>query len=173
MKKKCLLLIVPFMMLTACANIKVGKTTYTDAEINDIITDAMGETPIEVLPYEGELSPLELLDTIEQETSESLVKFHEGDDDQFITVVDANYYSGEGPYVSYGDYTPKESDVVLVDEEDNKITLEAISKSDGKVTYKVPVSKFAENHGYHVQLKNDAVNSLIKNNLLDKSLIIH
>ena len=157
MKKKCLLLMVPLMMITACANIKLGKTTYTDAEINDIITDAMGETPIEVLPYEGELNPLELLDTIEQETAESLVKFHEGDADQFITVVDSNYYSGEGPYASYGEYTPKESDVVLVDENENKITLEAVSKSDGKVTYKVPVSKFAENHGYHVQLKNDAV----------------
>ena len=157
MKRHGLLLILSVFLLAGCANIKPEQNTYTDEEINNMIEEAMEEAPIEVLPYEEDLSPMVLLDNIEQETAESLVKFNKGDADQFVTVVDSNYHFAEGPYLSYGEYTPTESDVVLVDENENHINLEAISKSDGKVTYRVPVSEFEENHGYHVQLKNEQV----------------
>lgn len=166
MKAKLLLLALPVLMLASCTNIKAEKDTLSDEEINNMIEEAMEETPIEILPYEGDASPLELLDTIEQETSESLVKFNKGDSDQYISVVDTDYHLANAPMTSYGSYTPGESDVVLVDENDNQINLEAISQSQGKVTYKVPVSKFEENHGYHIQLKND----LVKFSNKDKSI---
>lgn len=157
MKNKLMLLALPILMLASCTNVKAEENTLSNDDINNMIEEAMEETPIEILPYEGDTSPLELLDTIEQETSESLVKFNKGDNDQYISVVDVDYYTAEAPMTSYGTYTPVESDVVLVDENENQINLEAVSKSEGKVTYKVPVSKFEENHGYHIQLKNEQV----------------
>ena len=157
MKKHGLLLLLPMFMLAACADIKPGETTYTDEEIDSMIEEVMEETPIEVLPWEGEISPMMLLDNIEQETAESLVKFNKGDEDQYVTVVDSNYHYGTGANVSYGEYTPTSSDVVLVDEEEHEINLEPVTRSEGKVTYRVPVSKFEENHGYHIKLNTDQV----------------
>ena len=162
MKKRYLLLMVPALLLAACANAKPKEDTYSDEDIDGIIEGVLDDVPIEVVPYEGDTSPLELLDKIEQETSESLVKFKKGDKDQYITVIDTNYHFGEATTISYGEYNPTESDVVLIDENDNPINLTVSNRSSGKVTYKVPVSSFEEYHNYHIKLTNDKVKFINK-----------
>ena len=157
MKKRYLFLFIPLLALAACTNIREEKTEYSNEEVRDAVEEALTEVPIEVLPYDEELQPLELLDKIEQETAESLVKFNKGDKDQFVSIVGTDYEAEEAPKTSHGDYIPTSSDVVLVDENDNELALEPINRDQGKLTLKVPVSKFDENHGYHVKLKNDNV----------------
>ena len=157
MKKRYLFLFIPLLALAACTNIREEKTEYSNEEVRDAVEEALTEVPIEVLPYDEELQPLELLDKIEQETAESLVKFNKGDKDQFVSIVGTGYEAEEAPKTSHGDYNPTSSDVVLVDENDNELVLEPINRDQGKLTLKVPVSKFDENHGYHVKLKNDNV----------------
>ena len=162
MKKRFLFLFIPLLTLACCSNIKSREVEYSEEEVRDAVEEALNEVPIEVLPYEENLEPLELLDKIEQETAESLVNFNRGDKDQYISVVGTDYEDGEAPIASCGEYNPTSSDVVLADENDNEIDLETINNSEGKLTLKVPVSKFDENHGYHVKLKNDNVKFFTK-----------
>ncbi len=148
---------IPMMILCSCSSIKKEDNDYSDEESRQLLEEALQEIPIEVLPYEEELKPLELLDNIEQESTESLVKFHEGDNDQYVYVVGTDYIEAEAPYSSSGSYDPTSTDVTLVDENDNEIPMTLINSSNGKATFKVPVSTFEEKHGYHVKLNSDVV----------------
>ena len=168
MKKRILFLTIMSFLIISCTNneAKQNKKNYSDDEINSILDDALKEVPIEVEDYEGDLSSLTLLDTIEQETSESLIKFNEGDVDQFVTVVSKDYVLENAPYTSNSSYIPTTDDAILVDENDNKIDLELVSSSNGKAIYKIPVSKFENEHGYHVKLINDNVKFLTKDDTI-------
>ena len=95
MKKLFLFLFIPLLTRACCSNIKSGEAEYSEEEVRDAVEEALNEVPIEVLPYEENLEPLELLDKIEQETAESLVNFNRGDKDQYISIVGKDYERGD------------------------------------------------------------------------------
>ena len=157
MKKRYLMLMIPMLVLSGCASLRMNDNKYSDEEIDEIIDDALDDVPVEVTPYEGDMNPLTLLDNIEQETSESLVKFHLGDEDQYVKVVDIEYHYVDAPMMSYGEYNPSINDVALVDENDNNMDLYLIESHNGETTFRIPVSHFEEYHNYHFKLLSEKV----------------
>ena len=161
MKKAALLLMIPMFALCSCAGLKFKKSNHSNEETYAMMEEALKDVPIEVETIEN-ITPLELLDNIEQETTESLVKFKKGDADQHIYVIDTNYTENNSPYMESGDYNPSYKDVSLVDQDDNEINIKIVKAENGKAECLIPVSTFEENHAYHVKLTNDKVKFLGK-----------
>ena len=163
MKKK-LLLFLPtlFMVLAGCsgANSKGEKEDeeYSYQETRDMMEEALDEIPIEVHDYEGDLTPLPIKEDIDSPETESLYKFKRGDPDQCIYVTRVD----QDESMTFKDYTPQSDDVIIRDENDNPVECQLASYDSGIAKYRVPVSKFSEDHFYHCELKNSGLKFLKK-----------
>ena len=146
---------IPFLVLCSCASINTKQEKTNPEEDRQALEDALQEVPIEVLEYDGDLSPLTLVDEVEMESADSLIKFREGDADQCISVIDSSATEAIAPYTIVGEYNPTYSDVALVDENDNQVAIDMIKSANGQATYLIPVSDFEENHNYHLKLLNE------------------
>ena len=151
---------IPFLVLCSCASINTKQEKTNPEEDRQALEDALQEVPIEVLEYDGDLSPLTLVDEVEMESADSLIKFREGDADQCISVIDSSATEAIAPYTIVGEYNPTYSDVALVDENDNQVAIDMIKSANGQATYLIPVSDFEENHNYHLKLLNEKVKFL-------------
>ena len=163
MKTKGLLFgVVLCMTLIACngANKENGnEQDYSYEESREILEDVLEDTPIEVVDYEGDLTPLTIVDDVECEESESFVKFKKGDSDQFVYV--STIETIESPYIN--PYKAKDGDVVLVDENENEVDFSYVSTDNGISKYSIPVSSFSEDHMYHFKIKNEGLKFKGKN----------
>lgn len=150
--------LVPFLVLCSCSNSNHEKENkINDEQAHEMLEDALNEVPIEVEEYDEPLEPLPLKDSVECESTSSLVKFREGDADQYVVIEDKSIEEGISPYVSLGEYDPKIEDIALVDENDNQVNPTLIRSENGQSTFLIPVSSFDEDHGYHLKLLNDKV----------------
>ena len=142
------------MVLAGCDGLKglVDTKDYTYEETREIVEEVLDEIPVEVTPYTGDLSPLPLVENIEGDETESLYNFKEGEPDQIISVTLKDQPDNPMEVVNY---TPKNDDVYLRDENDNQIPFNFLSYENGVAHYKVPVSNFSEDHFYHFELRND------------------
>ena len=145
--RNLLMLIIPSLVLSSCAGLKLRQESPEEyEEIRELMEDALDEVPIEAVDYPEELKPLPILDEIDDESSESLIEFKEGDDNQYFR---ASLKDGVTNYV------PTFEDVSLVDENDNEYPYELVYSRDGYAEYMVPVSSFSEDHQYHFKLNNN------------------
>lgn len=159
-KKSFLLLPVLAMLLSGCnGTASKGKKDeeHSYEETREMVEEALDEVPVEVSDYDGDLTPLPVKEVDCLET-ESLVKFKQGDQDQFVYVTKIE--DTESPSVS--SYTPKNDDVIIRDENDEALECEFMSYDSGVSKYRVPVSKFSEDHFYHCELKNNGLKFLKK-----------
>ena len=163
MKRKLLVGIIPFMLLCSCYHSPEAKEReYTYEEEREMLKDALENVPIEEGDEEIDLTPLKLLDNINDPSTESLIKFVEGDDNQIVSVVSSDYHK-ESELESYiYSYTPVLEDVSLADENGNKVTLTVNSSTEGITNFLVPVSDFDESHFYHLKLASAKVKFLEK-----------
>ena len=158
MKKRKLMWLVPFLVLCSCSLSNNKKdNNVSDEQALEMLEEALEEVPIIEEEYDEPLTPLPLADSVECDSTASLVEFHEGDRDQYVIVEDKNIENVEAPYVSIGDYNPTYQDVALVDENDNEVTTELIKTENGQTEFLIPVSSVDEKHGYHLKLLNDNV----------------
>ena len=166
MKKRRLFLgIIPFMLLTSCTppSDKKDEKSYSYEEERDMLEDALdNNVTIEKGNSEIDLTPLQLLDEIDDPTMESLIKFKSGDPNQIVKVVSSDYHqeSLTSPFIYT--YEPKLSDLKLVDENDNSVDFTINASANGVTDFLIPVSSFAENHFYHLKLANNKVRFLEK-----------
>ena len=163
MKKKYLLFLPTLFMVLAGCNGTASKgkkddEDYTYQETRDMMEEALDEIPIEVVDYEGDLTPLPIKETVDCPETQSLVKFKQGDNDQFVYVTKIE--DVEAPLVNH--YTPQTGDVILRDENDNPVECKFVSYDGGVAKYRVPVSKFSEDHFYHCEIKNSGLKFLKK-----------
>ena len=147
MKRKIIMSILSSsLLLSLCVfthDKAVSNISYEDER--NLVEESLEDVPIEVEEYQGDLTPLPLVDNIECEETKSLYEFKEGDDNQYITVTSAD-----------SRYNPSLSDLKLVDENDNEInSVSLVSSSNGEARYLIPVSSFDEDHQYHAKLQKD------------------
>lgn len=162
-RRKLFIGIIPFMLLTSCVPSHEKEVrTYTYEEERAMLEEALENVPIERGDNEIDLTPLKLVDEIEDSSSKSLIKFKSGDSNQVVKVVSADYHkeSNLEPY-AYS-YTPKLSDVSLVNENGESVNFTLSSDSDGIASFLIPVSEFDEDHFYHFKLASYKVNFLDK-----------
>lgn len=163
--KSLLFLPIMCMVLGGCdlvASDNLFAKDYTYEEKREIIEETLDDVPVEVIDYQGSLDPLPLQETKFDPEKESLIKFKEGDEDKIIQV--SLIEQAETPFVNH--YTPKDGDVVLVDENDNAVPFDYLSYDSGIAYYRVPVSEFSEDHFYHLGLTNNSLKFVKK----DKSI---
>ena len=154
MKKKAFLLgIIPCMLLCGCSFHETKKEQYSYEDTREIIKEALDEVPIETVEYTGDLTPLPLLEEYDSDETQSLIKFHQGDADQYVFVTNISEEVKKNPILN---------DVRLVDENDNKINYSLIHSIDGTAKYLVPVSTFQEKRVYHFEILNDTLKFVSK-----------
>ena len=95
MRKRKLMWLVPFLVLCSCSNSNHEKENkINDEQAHEMLEDALNEVPIEVEEYDEPLEPLPLKDSVECESTSSLVKFREGDADQYVVIEDKSIEEG-------------------------------------------------------------------------------
>ena len=158
MKIRKLMWVVPFLALCSCSvNNNKKDNKISDEQAYEMLEEALQEVPIIEEEYDEPLTPLPLKDAVENDSTASLVKFHEGDRNQYVIIEDKSIEDVKAPYVSIGDYNPTYKDVTLVDENDNEVATQIIRSDNGQSEFLIPVSSFEERHGYHLKLLNDNV----------------
>lgn len=154
---------IPFLVLCSCASINNQHKEEENWEADqEAVAEMMQDIPVEVLEYDGDLSPLTIVDEVENESTESLVNFQEGDPNQYVTVIDSSVIEPDAPYALHGEYTPTLKDVTLVDENEEEIAITLMNAENGHADYLIPVNDFSSKHGYHLKLTNDKVRFLNK-----------
>ncbi len=146
MKKKILMLLFSSsLLISSCAFPHSNNDDgLTYEEERELVEESLAGVPIEVEEYDGDLTPLTIVKGVECEATKSLYEFKRGDENQYLTVISP-----------LQEYSPKASDLKLVDEDDNEIPTELVSSSNGEAKYLIPVSSFDEDHQYHAKLEND------------------
>ena len=163
MKRKLLIGVIPFMLLASCTpSPKEKEREYTYEEEREMLKEALENVPIETGTEEIDLTPLTLLDNIDDTSTKSLVKFKSGDENQTVRVVSSDYHK-ESEMSSYVySYEPAIEDVSLVDENGKGVDFTLNYSTDGVTGFLIPVSEFKESHFYHFKLKNAKVKFLEK-----------